>query len=417
MIKLINDLWGKRRDIISDGFDESLQYISAIIPLKVHKIHSGTKCWTWTVPKKWSVREAWIKDEKGKKILDLNDHPLHVISYSLPVDKEVTKEELLEHIYTNPKRPNAIPWDFKYYERDWKFCMQHNNLKKIEGEKYRIFIDSKDEEGNLKVGDFTIKGKSDEIIILMAHLCHPAMANDDLAGVAVLVDIAKELQKWKGKLKYTYKILFVPETIGSIAFLSQNEDMIPKLKFGIFLEMLGNDNNHALQLSRQGDTKIDRIARYVLKKKFGKNFREGPFRSIVCNDEMVFNGPGVDMPMISISRYPYPEYHTSDDTPTILSEERLYSSKNLIMTIIGFLEKDYIPRRRFTGPVFLSGFGLWVDWKVNPKLNLNIEKIMLMLEGAKSVFDISEELDMDFYEILNYINRFYEYDLITKEEV
>ena len=413
MIKLIKDLWFKRRDIVSDGFDESLNYISKIIPLKIHKIPSGTKCWTWKVPEKWSIKSAYIEDLKGDRLLDLKDHLLHVISYSLPIDKVVTKEELMKHLHTNPKRPDAIPFEFKYYERDWGFCIQHNKLKKFTKDKYRVFIDSKFEKGDLKVGDYTIKGKRKETIVLIAHLCHPAMVNDDLVGVAALVEIAKELRKKKNN--YTYKLLLVPETIGSIAYLSQNEDIIPKLKYGIFLEMLGNDNIHALQLSKQGNTKLDRIARYVMKRKL-TNFREGAFGKVVCNDEMVFNGPGVNVPTVSISRYPYSEYHTSDDNLEIISEKKLIESKNLISEILDILDKDYIPKRKFKGPIFLSGYGLWVDYRINKKLNENIDQIMLRLEGDKSIFDIAEELDMDYYEVLNYIDKFYEKGLIEKKD-
>jgi aminopeptidase-like protein len=411
MIKLINQLWFKRRDIVSDGYDESLEYISQVIPLKIHEIPSGTKCWTWVVPEKWSVKEAYIEEVEGAKVLDLKDHPLHIMSYSLPIDKVVTKEELMKHLHTNPKRPGAIPFEFKYYERDWGFCIQHNTLKEFIKDKYKVFINSKFEQGTLKIGDYTIIGETDKTIVIMAHLCHPAMVNDDLTGVAVLIDIAKELSKRSNH--YTYKFLLVPETIGSVAYLSQNEDIIPKLKYGIFLEMLGNNNIHALQLTRQGNTRLDRIGRYVMKQKL-TNFREGSFRKIIGNDEMVFNGPGVNVPMISISRFPYPEYHTSDDNPGIISEENLIESKNLILEILNILDNDYIPERKFKGPVFLSGYGLWVDWRINKKLNENIEQIMLNLEGDKSIFDIAEELDMDFNEVLNYVNKFLEKGLITK---
>jgi len=411
MIELINDLWFKRRDIISDGYDESVDYISKIIPLKIHEIPSGTKCWTWIVPEKWSVKEAYIEEVGGKKVLDLKDHPLHVMSYSLPIDKVVTKNELMKHLHTNPKRPGAIPFEFKYYERDWGFCIQNNKLKEFTNDKYKVFIDSEFEKGSLKVGDCTIEGETDDTIVVMAHLCHPAMVNDDLTGVAVLVDIAKKISEKNNH--YTYKFLLVPETIGSIAYLSQGEELIPKLKYGVFLEMLGNNNIHALQLSRQSNTRLDKIARYVMRRKLN-DFREGPFRRIVGNDEMVFNGPGINVPMISISRFPYPEYHTSDDDPGIISTENLIESKNLILEILNILDNDYIPKRNFKGPVFLSGYGLWVDYRTNMKLNKNIEQIMLSLEGDKSVSDIAAELDMEFNDVLNYINKFLEKRLISK---
>ncbi len=411
MMNLINDLWLKRRDIVSDGFDESLEYISKIIPLKIHKIPTGTKCWTWIIPEKWTVKEAYIEDSDGNRMVELKDHPLHILSYSLPIDKTISKEELFRHLHTNKERPDAIPFEYKYYEKDWGFCVQHKKLSEFTKDKYRVFIDSYFEKGNLKVGDYTIKGKSDEIIVLVAHLCHPGQANDDLTGVSALVDIAKELEKKENY--YTYKFLFVPETIGSVAYLSQNENIIEKLKYGIFLEMLGNDNNHALQLSRQGNTRLDRISRYTMKNNLN-NFREGAFREIAGNDEIVFNGPGVDVPMVSISRYPYPEYHSSDDNPSILTEERLEESKNLIIKILDIIDKDYVPERQFKGPIFFSGYGLWVDWRVNLKLNQNMEKIMLMLEGDKSIFDISEELDMNFYDVFDFVNKLTEKDLVKK---
>ncbi|UCC43015.1 MAG: DUF4910 domain-containing protein [Candidatus Zixiibacteriota bacterium] len=411
MIELLKELWYKRRDIVSDGYDEALMRLAEIIPFEIKKIKTGTKCWTWTVPEKWTVREAYIEDLDGNRLLDVSEHPLHVLSYSLPISDVVTHEELLEHLHTNPRRPGAIPFEFKYYERDWGFCVQHERLREFSKDKYRILIDSSFEDGHLKVGDFTIKGKSDEIIALIAHLCHPAMANDDMSGVVVLVDIARQLLKQDNH--FTYKFILVPETIGSVAYLSQNEDLIPKLKYGLFLEMLGNNNIHALQTSAQGNTRIDRIARYVLNRA-GPEFREGPFRKVVGNDEMVFNGPGVGVPTISISRYPYPEYHTSDDNPGIISEDRLLESKALVLELLHVLDNDYVPRRTFKGPVFLSGYGLWVDWRTNRPLNAAIEDIMLRFEGQLSVFDIADELGLDFHEILDYVNKFEQNGLVVR---
>ena len=414
MIKLIEDLWYKQRNIVSDEYEEALKYISNIIPLKIHEVSTGTKCWTWTIPEKWTVNEAWIEDLDGNRLLDFKDHPLHVISYSLPINKIVTKNELMEHLHTNSKRPDAIPFEFKYYQKDWGFCIQHNKLKQFTKEKYKICIDSKFENDSLKIGDFTIKGESDDTIVMVAHLCHPSMVNDDLAGVSVLVDVAKELSKKNNH--YTYKCLFLPETIGSIAYLSQNEELIPNFKYGIFFEMLGNKNIHALQLSRQGNTRLDNIARHVLENET-ETFREGKFREIICNDEMVFNGPGINIPMISISRYPYPEYHTSDDNLSIISEELLNESKNTILEILKILDADYIPKRKFKGPIFLSGYGLWVDWRVNEELNLNIEKIMLRLEGDKSIFEIAQELGMKFLNVKEFVDKLLDKQLAEKTKI
>jgi len=207
MMKLLKKIWYLRRDIVSQGFDDALQEISKVIPLKIHKYPTGAKCWTWKVPKKWEVDDAYIEDLDGNRLLDLKDHPLHVLSYSLPIDKIVTKKVLFNHLHTNSSQPQAIPFKFKYYERDWGFCIEYNKLKNFKRNKYRVLIKSSFSKGELKVGEINIKGRHKETIMLVAHLCHPGMANDDASGVVVLVDIAKKLRKKKNN--YSYKILLL----------------------------------------------------------------------------------------------------------------------------------------------------------------------------------------------------------------
>lgn len=411
-MSLLKKIWALPRHIVSDGYDQALREIDKIIPLKIHQIASNSQCWTWIVPKKWSIKEGYIKDLKGRTVVDFKDHPLRVHSYSLPIDKVVTRTELLKHVWTNPKRPNAIPFQFKYYEQDWGFCLEHNKLKMLNQPKYKVKIDSRLEDGFLKVGEHTIKGEVEDTVVILAHLCHPGMANDDAAGVAVLVELAKELKKTKNH--YTYKFLLMPETIGSIAFLSRNEQLIPKLRYGIFLEMLGGQNTLALQYSRQGQTQLDKIAKQIFQENL-KRYRTGAFSEIVVNDEMVFNGPGVNVPTISVSRYPYPEYHTSDDTIKIIKPEQLAEAKNIALKIIRRLDQNYWPNRTYQGPVFLSGYGLWVDWKTNFKLNKNLEQLMLNLEGDSSVAEIASKLDMDFKTTYDYLNKFLAQGLIKRQ--
>lgn len=412
MMQLIHDLWFKRRDLISDGFDESLEYISKIIPFKIHEIPTGTECWTWRVPNKWSVEEAFIEDLNGHRLLDVKEHPLHVMSYSSPINRIVTRKELFKHLRSQPDRPAAIPFFPLHYRKNWGFCIQHNRLKEFTKDKYRICINSRFESGTLKVGDFTVPGKmSEKTIVIMAHLCHPTMVEDDLTGVAVLVEIAKWMKKRSPH--YTHEFLLVPETIGSIAYLSQNENIIPKLKYGIFLEMLSNKNSLALQLTRQGDTQLDRIAQRVMESKI-KFFREGPFGRVIGNDEKVLNGPGVNVPTISISRFRYPEYHTSDDNPSIIVEKNLEESRDLVIEILKILDNNYRPKRTFKGPPFLTKFGLWVDWRINRRLSQNIQLLMLKLEGDKSIFDIAEELEMKFNDVLKFVNKLFDNNLVER---
>jgi aminopeptidase-like protein len=417
MRDIIEKLWMKRRDIVSDGFDESLEFLVGKLPgMKICSIPSGTKCWTWNVPEKWIVRDAYIKDEENK-ILDAMQHPLHVISYSLPVNRKVSKNELMKHLYTNPKMPNAIPFIFKYYERNWGFCIQHNRLDEFKSKEYQVYIDSESIEGDLKVGEFVKEGETRDEIAVISHLCHPAQVNDDLSGVAVAVKIASYLAK--RRTRYTFRFLFLPETIGSVAYLSQNEHLIPRIKCGIFLEMLGTNNPLWLQHSRQGNTLIDRVARYALARNL-PFFKEGAFLKVIGNDEKVFNAPGVDIPTISLSRARdengrlYPQYHTSADTPDIINWKRLREAKEIVINIIKVIDKDYIPEPNYTGPVFLSRYGLWVDWRENPDLNAAVTDIMYSFDGENSLFDICEKHDLDFDLVLDYADRFYAKKLIEK---
>jgi aminopeptidase-like protein len=208
------------------------------------------------------------------------------------------------------------------------------------------------------------------------------------------------------------RFLFCPETIGSICYLSHNEDLIPRLRGGIYSEMTGNRNSLVLQRSFQGDDLMDRVARTVLTARFGEGVREGAFRKVIGNDEMVINGPGVGVPCISLSRWPYDEYHTSDDTPEIIDEALLVEAAEVIEEICRIRGTDYVPRRTFKGPVFLSRYGLWVDWRENFPLNRALEGIMLRLEGDRSIFAIAEELGLPFEDVRDYVERFRAHGLV-----
>ena len=448
-MKLIDDLWFKRRDIISDGFDESLEYISKIVPMKIHQFRTGMKCWTWEIPKKWTVNEGWIKDSNGKLLLHSKDHPLHIPTYSQGVDKIVTHDELMKHLSYNVNQPNAIPYHEQLiYGKDWGFCVEHSKLENFKSKEYHVYIDTKFEDGFLKVGEVLIPGKVDESIVIVAHLDHPCMVNDDLTGVAGLVELSKKLLNRKNH--YTYRLFLLPETIGSIALLSQNEDFIDKIKCGIFFEMLGTKADLILQHSKQKNTVIDTISSSVFKNNLAA-YKELPFIGEMANDEQVWNGPGINIPMISIGRGHYSEYHTSDDTPQIVSYSNITQSIEIVFKILEILDiehiperltkektnervreqrqkkheqiiGDYIPKRLFKGPVFLSGYGLYLNKKYNLYDNLSDDacKVRLLFnyfEGDKSISEISNILHWDFKKTLSWANKFLEKGLIKKIEI
>jgi len=429
-INSLKDVLGEivplHRTLASDGGDAALEIIGSYLPenanYQIETYEPLKPVWTWYVPERYIVHEAYLETEDGQRIVDFKNDPLHLISYSLPVDQMLTWDELRPHLYFNEERPHTIPWIFKYYDRDWGFCLPKNQFDTLpRDKKYHAVINvefNTDPDPGFKVATALLHplgGGNAEVgeMFIMAHTCHPNQANDDAAGVVTALEVARRLAANPlpaGSM--SVRFWFGPETIGTIAYLAQHEELIPRFRGGIFVEMTGNDNTIALQHTRQDTHMLDRVGQYVLKKKGGE-FREGTFADIIANDERVLNGPGVNVPCLSISRYPYPEYHTSDDNLEIIHEDKLQEAANVIEETIRIYASNYLPKRKFRGPVFLSGHGLFVDWQDNWKLNRAIEKLMMRFEGKQSVFEIVDELELDYWETLEYIERFRSRDLIS----
>jgi aminopeptidase-like protein len=417
MMLLLKELWPLRRDIVSAGMSQALSLLVNNLPIEIERFSSGSEAWTWIIPPKWEVDRAWVKAQ-GRAIIDLEDHPLHVMSYSQPIDCVVNHKELLAHIHTRPDLPSAIPFEYSYYKPDWGFCLQHERLGELSHDKYEVLIDSHFSDGNLEVGVIHLPGESAQEILFSAHLCHPFMANDDLSGVVVLAAVAEWLAQLKNR-RYSYRFLFGPETIGSLAYLSHHEYLVQNIKFGLFLEMLGHEGICSLQFSRQGDSMMDK-ALWLALKATGKDFRHGDFRQVVRNDEAVINGPGVDISCPSLSRaapwseggYPFPEYHSSLDTPEIIHQARLEEARDVVVSALKMIEANYTPRRKFKGPVFLSRYGLWVDWRENRELNDKCEQIMHLLEGDLDLIDIAYKLELDFNILKDWLDKFLQHGLI-----
>lgn len=418
MIDLINELWFLKRDIISDGFDQALRRLAQEVPMTVHEYPTGEPCWTWRIPEKWTCLEAYLETLDGKRLIDYTDHPLHVVSYSLPFEGVVSREELLHHIHVHPRLPEAIPFVFKYYERDWGLCASQILRDSLQDEQYRVVIKTVFEPGALKVGEVVIPGESKQTFVFAAHLCHPAMVNDDLTGVVVSLEAARRLLAGV-KPYFTYRFLILPETIGSVAYLSHNEHLIPDMVGGLFLEMMGNDSAHALQHSFQPQSQADRCMASAFRGLDSQGYT-GPYRKIIPNDERQFNSPGVRVPMLSLSRVekmayppiPYREYHSSLDTPAIVTQERLEKSCQLVMDLIQAWERNQYIVNNFKGEVFLSGYGIWIDYRTNPEGSLRLFEIMERCDGEHTVADIACELDITFQAVWEVVSLFAEKGLI-----
>jgi aminopeptidase-like protein len=416
--EIVTELWPLHRTLASDGTDEALDIIGRLLPSSVEynieTYAAGTPAWTWTVPERYVVHEAYLEVVGGERVVDFGESPLHLLSYSVPFDSVLDWDELEQHLYYSVKRPGAVPWEFKYYERDWGFCLSKDLFDRLpRDKKYRAVIRSEfvsDPDLGMRMGVATVHPEGGPAtdageMMVCAHICHPYQANDGVSGVANAIELARRLEsKPLPTGSMSVRMLFCPETIGSVCYFSHHEDLIPTLKGGIFLEMTGNRNTLALQRSLQDDHLLDSVSRQVMQRTVSE-FREDAFRKVVVNDELVINGPGVGVPCVSLSRWPYDEYHTSDDNPDIVFEEMLVEVTDVLEEIIRIYGSNYTPRRNFKGPVFLSGYGLWVDWRIDPDLNRALDEIMLRMEGRHTIFDIATEVGLDYSVVRGFVER------------
>lgn len=344
MYALCERLFPICRSITGDGVRETLRILREIVPdMTIHEVPTGTQVFDWTVPKEWKIRDAWIKNSRGEKILDFQKTNLHVVGYSLPVDQKVTLAELLPFIYTQPDQPDAIPYVTSYYQERYGFCMTQRQKDALPDDTYHIHIDSTLQDGSLTYGEILIpstEGAEDEIF-LSTYLCHPSMANNELSGPAVTIYLAKAILARKTR-RYAYRLIFIPETIGAITYLSQHlPEMKRKVRVGFNVSCVGDDRTYSYVASRYGNTLADRVAKNVL------SFRYPAYRSYSFlqrgSDERQYNAPGVDLPVCAVCRSKYgeyPEYHTSKDDMTLISPAGLKGAYEVYEDILEALEHN-----------------------------------------------------------------------------
>ena len=339
LYRLIERLYPICRSITGNGVRETLDIIKEYLSLEVNEVPTGTQVFDWTVPDEWNIKDAYIKNEKGEKIVDFKKLNLHVLNYSIPVHETMDLETLKAHLFTIPEYPDWIPYRTSYHNKNWGFCISHNQLLRLKDGSYEVKIDSTLQPGSLTYGEHLIKGSSSEEVIISCHVCHPSLCNDNLSGIAVATFLARELEKLH--LKYSYRFLFIPGTIGSITWLSLNEHKIKNIKHGIVLTLLGDKTKFHYKKSRRGDAEIDRIILRQLKNKF-TDFGIIDFYPYGY-DERQFCSPGFNLPVGRLSRKPhgeFPEYHTSADNLDFVKPEHLSESLDLLLSIIRELESS-----------------------------------------------------------------------------
>ena len=328
------------RSITGDGVRKTLDIIFEQIPLEKHEIPTNTEVFDWTVPKEWNIKDAYVKKPNGEKIIDFKKSNLHILNYSIPVHKTVSLSELKDHLFTLPDQPALIPYRTSYYYENWGFCIAHNQLLQLEEDEYEVVIDSTLEDGSLSYGEYFIKGESEGEVLLSCYVCHPSMCNDNLSGVVLLAFLAKHLKNLS--LKYSYRFLFIPETIGSIAWMCRNEHNLKKIKHGLVVTCVGDPGILSYKKSRKGNAEIDLTVIDVLKKS-GDDYKIMDYKP-VGSDERQFCSPGFNLPVGSLLRTGatyFTEYHTSADNTEFVKAKYLADSFSKYFKVILKLEENF----------------------------------------------------------------------------
>jgi aminopeptidase-like protein len=394
----VSALYPLCRSITGDGLRHSLEALRGFVPLGLREVPSGTQVFDWTVPKEWNIRDAYVKNSRGEKIVDFQECNLHVVNYSVPVREKMGLTELRQHLFTLPDRPDWIPYRTSYYKETWGFCLSHRQREALPDGEYEVFIDSRLEPGHLTLGEFRIQGATQEEVLISCHSCHPSLCNDNLSGMVVGARLAQCLGDVP--LRYSYRFLWIPGTIGAITWLALNEAVIPRIKHGLVLSCLGDSGRFTYKRSRRGSAEIDRTVEHVLRST-GVDFGLMEF-SPYGYDERQYCSPGVNLPVGCFMRTPngkYPEYHTSADNLDLVSAKALGESAHALLRIIEVLEKSerYVNLNPKCEPQ-LGRRGLYRQMGGTSSTGLE-EALLWVLnfsDGEHSLLDIAERSKLGF---------------------
>ena len=417
MYSWANDLFPICSSITGPGTRETLLYIKNLIKdLKIHGVPSGEKVFDWVVPEEWSVNDAWVKDGNGKKVIDFKKCNLHLVGYSKPIDKVMSLSELENNLFSLPDQPDAIPYVTSYYKRDWGFCISDNQRKSLKNNNYKVYIDSEFKKGVLNYGELFIKGKSKKEIFLSTYICHPSMANNELSGPVLTVALIQWLKSMPN-LKYSYRVVFIPETIGSLTYLSKNYKELKKnVIAGFNISCVGDNLAYSYLPSRNGKTISDKAALHSLTH-LTDSFNKYTWLDR-GSDERQYCAPGIDLPIASIMRTKYgeyPEYHTSLDNMSFISPDGLHGAFNVYCHAIACIESNVYPKALMMGEPQLGKRGLYPDTSIKGSAN-NTKTIMNILtysDGQKDLIDISNLLDLPLWEVKKALDLLHKSELIS----
>lgn len=396
MHQFISELYPICRSITGDGVRKTLNLILEHIPLTICEVPSGLQVFDWTVPLEWNILDAYIKNSAGKRIVDFRASNLHVVSYSIPVHERLDLSELRKHLFSDPQHPDWIPYRTSYYNPTWGFCLPHHQLLALPEDEYEVCIDSTLKSGHLTYGELLLRGRSPDEVLISCHLCHPSLCNDNLSGIAVAAALAERLGNMD--LRYSYRFLFIPGTIGSIAWAAIHQPHLDKIKHGFVLTCVGDAGSPSYKLSRRGNAEIDKAWMYVLKQSGGA-FEVQPF-SPFGYDERQYCSPGLNLPVGCFMRTPhgrFPEYHTSADNLDFVCAASLKDSLTKALATIDVIEhnRNYLNLKPFCEPK-LGDYGLYsmIGGRSAGEFQMALLWLLNMSDGENSLLDIADRANL-----------------------
>lgn len=411
---LIADLYPLCRSITGDGVRETLRRLQQYVPLAIHEVPTGTRVLDWTVPKEWNIKDAYIKNMQGERVVDFHRSNLHVVGYSRPVRARLSLDELKHHLFTLPANPDWIPYRASFFKESWGFCLSHNQLLKLKDPEYEVCIDSTMEDGYLTFGEHYLAGETTDEVLISTHVCHPSLCNDNLSGIAIVTLLAERLAL--ESRRYSYRFLFIPATIGSITWLAGNEDNVPNIKHGLVVAGVGDPGNLTYKRSRRGDAEIDRVVAHVM-----KHAHQDHEILDFCPegyDERQFCSPGFDLPVGCFMRTAhgrYDEYHSSGDNLDFVRPESLEDSFNKLLDVFHVLENNgaYLSQNPKCEPQ-LGKRGLYRGYPENGIDETAVLWVLNLSDGNHTLLDIAERSGVSFATIRNAANELLARDLLRE---
>lgn len=395
MHALVRRLYPLCRSITGDGVRETLAIVGEHLPLTVHEVPTGTPVLDWTVPQEWNIRDAYVADASGRRVVDFRESNLHVVGYSVPVRTRLPLAELRAHLHTLPDQPALVPYRTSYYAPDWGFCLAQSTLDSLPDGEYDVCVDSTLADGSLTYAEHVVPGQVEDEVIVSCHVCHPSLANDNLAGIAVAVQLALSLDN----PYHTYRFVFAPGTIGAITWLARNAGRIDRVRHGIVLACAGDRGSLTYKKSRRGDAPVDRVMAHVLRDRPHEIREFSPYGY----DERQYCSPGFDLGVGSLTRTPYagyPEYHTSGDDPDFVAPESMVDTLEVLREAVAVLDRDraYVNLSPYGEPQ-LGRRGLYdsLGGRSDAKdAQLALLWVLNLADGTHSLLDTAERAGLPF---------------------